>query len=299
MANLDSILKSREITLPTNIRLVKAMVSALVMHGCWELDSKESWAPKSWCFWSVVLEKTLESPLDCKEIKLVHPEGDQSWIFIGRTDAEVETPILWPSDLKNWVIGKYPDAGKDWSREEKGMTEGEMVGRHRWLYWHEFERASGVGDGQGILACCCSCSCKESDTTERLSWTQLMLDSYDMSPLPPLCGWLHSERLLWGSGHLERLGVSILALLLASPLSWGKFPTFLCSISSPAHRRGDNSSTYLKRLFWGLSRSTYNISEQSKFSISTCFTRDFLRGPVVKTLLLHCSGHLFDLWLGN
>ena len=206
------------------------------------------------------------------------------------------TLAAWFEELSHWKISW---CWERLSREEKGMTEGEMVGWHHWLYWHEFEQASGVGDGQGILACWCPCSCKESDTTERLNWTQLMLDSYDMSPLPPLCGWLHSERLLWGSGHLKRLGVSILALLLTSPLTWGKFPTFLCSISSPAHRRADNSSTYLKRLFWGLSRSTYNTSEQSKFSISTCFTRDFLRGPVVKTLLLHCTGHLFDLWLGN
>ena len=98
-------------------------------HVCmWELDYKESWAPKNWCFWTVVLEKTLESSLDCKEIQPVHPKGDQSWIFIGRTDAEAETLILRPPDVKNWLIGKYPDAGKDWRQEEKGMTEDEMVG---------------------------------------------------------------------------------------------------------------------------------------------------------------------------
>ena len=95
-----------------------------------ELDHKESWAPKNWCSWTVVLEKTLESPLDCKEIQPVHPEGDQSWVFIGRTDTEAETPILWPSDAKNWLIGKDPDAGEDWRQEEKGTTEDEMVG---WL----------------------------------------------------------------------------------------------------------------------------------------------------------------------
>ena len=105
----------------------------------WELDYKESWAPKNWCFWTVVLEKTLESPLDCKEIKSVNPKGDQSWIVIGRTDAEAETPILWPPDAKNWLIGKDPDAGKDWRREEKGTTEDEMVGWHHWLNGHEFE----------------------------------------------------------------------------------------------------------------------------------------------------------------
>ena len=104
----------------------------------WELDYKESWAPKNWCFWTVVLEKTLESPLDCKEIQPVHLKGDQSWVFIGRTNIEAETPILWPPDVKNWLIWKYPDAGKDWEQEEKGMTEDEMVGWHHWLNGHGF-----------------------------------------------------------------------------------------------------------------------------------------------------------------
>ena len=105
----------------------------------WELDYKESWALKNWCFWTVVLEKTLESPLDCKEIQPVHPKGNQSWIFTGRTDAEVETPILWPPDVKNWLLRKDPDAGKGWRQEEKGTTEDEMVGWHRRLDGHEFE----------------------------------------------------------------------------------------------------------------------------------------------------------------
>jgi len=105
----------------------------------WELDYKEGRVPKNWCFWTVVLEKTLESPLDCKEIQLVHPKGNQSWVFIGRTDAEVETPILWPPDAKNWLIWKGPDAGKDWRQEEKGTAEDEMVGWHHWLNGHEFE----------------------------------------------------------------------------------------------------------------------------------------------------------------
>ena len=105
----------------------------------WELDYKESWAPKNWCFWTAVLEKTLESPLDCKEIQPVHPKGDQSWIFLGRTDAEAETPILWPPDVKNWLIWKDPDAGKDWRWEEKGMTEDEMVGWHHRLNGRECE----------------------------------------------------------------------------------------------------------------------------------------------------------------
>jgi len=120
----------------------------------WELDCEESWTPKNWCFWTVVLEKTLESPLDCKEIQPVHSKGDQSWVFIGRTAAEAETPILWPPDVKSWLIGKAPDAGKDWRQEEKGTTEDEMVGWHHWLNGLEFEEAPGVGDGQGGLACC-------------------------------------------------------------------------------------------------------------------------------------------------
>ena len=105
----------------------------------WELDYKESWALMNWCFWTVVLEKTLESPLDCNEIQPVHPKGDQSWVFIGRTDVETETLILWPPDVKNWLIWKDPDAGKNWRWEEKGMTEDEMVGWHHWLDGHEFE----------------------------------------------------------------------------------------------------------------------------------------------------------------
>ena len=114
----------------------------------WELDHKEFWTQKNWCFWTVVLEKTLESPLDCKEIQPVHPKGDQSWVFIGRTDAEVEAPILWPPDGKNWFIRKNPDAGKDWRQEEKGTTEDEMVGCHHRLDGHEFEQA--LGDTTGV-----------------------------------------------------------------------------------------------------------------------------------------------------
>ena len=135
----------------------------------WELDYKESWALKNWCFWTVVLEKTLESPLDCKKIQPVNPKGNQSWIFIGRTDAEAETPILCPSDGKNWLTGKDPDAGKDWRQEDKGTTEDEMVGWHHWLDGHEFEQAVGVGDGQGSLACCSPWGAKELDTTGKLN----------------------------------------------------------------------------------------------------------------------------------
>ena len=120
----------------------------------WALDYKEIWVPKNWCFWTVVLEKTLESPLDCKEIQLVHPKWDQSWVFIGKTDVEAKTPILWPSHVKSWLIGKDPDAGKDWRQEEKGTTKDEMVGWHHGLEAHEFEQAPGTSDGQGGLACC-------------------------------------------------------------------------------------------------------------------------------------------------
>ena len=138
MTNLNSILKSRDITLPTKVRLVKAMVFPVVMYGC-ELDYKERWAWKNWCFWTVVLEETLNSSLNCKEIQPVHPEGNQSWIFIGRTDAEAETPILWTPDAKSWLIWKDPDAAEDWRWEEKGMTEDEMVVWHHQLDGHEFE----------------------------------------------------------------------------------------------------------------------------------------------------------------
>ena len=139
----------------------------------WDLDYIESWAPKNWCFWTVVLEKTLESPLDCKEIQPVHPKGNQSWIFIGRTDVAAETPILWPPDVKSWLIGKDPDAGKEWGQEEKGMTEDEMVGWHHWLDGHGFGWTPGVGDGQGGLACWSSWGLKESDMTERPNWNEL------------------------------------------------------------------------------------------------------------------------------
>ena len=144
----------------------------------WELDYKESWAPKHWCFWAVVLEKTLESLLDCKEIQPVYPKGNQSWIFIGRTDAEAETPVLWPPDVKNWLTGKDPDIGKDWRREEKETTEDEMIGWHHQLYGHEFEQTPGVGDGQGGLACCSPWGHKESDTTERLNWLLVVFVIY-------------------------------------------------------------------------------------------------------------------------
>ena len=139
MTYLDSILKSRDITLPTKVHLVKAMVFPSGYVRMWNLDCEESWASKNWCFWTVVLEKTLASPLDCKEIQPVHPKGNQPWIFIGRTDAEAETPVLWSLAAKDWLICKDPDAGKDLRQEEKGTTEDEMVGWHHQLNGQEYE----------------------------------------------------------------------------------------------------------------------------------------------------------------
>ena len=169
MTNRDSILKSRDIALPTKVRLVKAMVFRVVMYGC-ELDYKESW-----CFWTVVLEKTLESSLDCKEIQPVNSKGNQSWIFIGRTDAEAETPILWPPDVKKWLIWKDTDTGKDWRWEEKGTTEDEIIGWHHQLNGNGFVWTPVVGYGQGGLAYCTSWGLKGLDTTEQLNWTELIL----------------------------------------------------------------------------------------------------------------------------
>ena len=137
MTSLDSILKSRDITLSTNSSNQSYGFSSSHVW-MWELDYKENWMPKNWCFWTVVLEKTLESPLNCKEIKPVNPKGNQSWVFTGRTDVEAETPTLWPPDVKSWLIWKDPNAGKDWRQEEKGKTEDEMIGWHHWLDGHQF-----------------------------------------------------------------------------------------------------------------------------------------------------------------
>ena len=139
------------------------------------LDYKESWALKNWCFWTVVLEKILESPMDSKLIQPVNPNGNQSWIVIGRTDAVAEILILWPPDVKSWLIWKDTDAGKDWRWEEKGKTEDEMVGWHHWLDGHELEQAPGVGNGQWSLVCCSPWDCKESHMTEQLNRTDQRL----------------------------------------------------------------------------------------------------------------------------
>ena len=154
----------------------------------WELDCEESWVLKNWCFWTVVLEKTVESPLDCKQIQPVHPKGDQSWVFIGRTDIEAETPILWPPDAKSWLIWKDPDAGKDARQEERGMTEDKMVGRHHWLNEHGFGWTPGVGDGQRVLSCCDSWGYKELDMTGWLNWIWIRLSFLFLS-------WSYKQRL--------------------------------------------------------------------------------------------------------
>ena len=172
---LKSILKSRDIALLTKVHLVKAVVFPVVMYGCesWTIKKAECWridAFELWCW-----RRLLESPLDCKEIKLVHPKGDQSWIFIGRTDAEAEAPMLWSPDATNWLFGKDSDAGKDWRQEEKGTTEDEIVGWHHLLDGHEFEQALGVYDEQEILVCFSPWSCNELDTTEWLNATEVIV----------------------------------------------------------------------------------------------------------------------------
>ena len=172
MTNLDSTLKSRDITF-ANKSLDSLSYRFSSSHvWMWELDYKDSWAPKNWCFWTVVLAKTLESPLDCKEIQPVCPKGNQSWIFTGRTGAEAKAPILWPPDVKSWCMWKDSDAGKDWGQEEKGTTEDEMIGWHHQLNGREIEQAPGADDGHGSLAFCSHWGCTELDTTEPLSWTE-------------------------------------------------------------------------------------------------------------------------------
>ena len=170
ITNLDNILKGSDIILPTKVCLVKAMFFPSSHVWIWELDYKESWVSKNWCFWTVVLKKTLEHPLDCKEIKPANPKGNQSWIFIRRTDGWSWNSNIWPTDVKNWLIGKDPDAGKDWRQEEKGDNRG----------WdgHEFEQAPGVGDGQKSLACCSLWGCRVRH--DWVNWTDCLLITYQV-----------------------------------------------------------------------------------------------------------------------
>ena len=194
-------IEKQRIALPTKVLLVIAITFSSSRVCMWELDHKENWALKNWCFWTVVLEKTLENPLDCKETKPVHSKGNEPWIFIRRTDAEAEAPILWPPDVKSWLTDS--DAGKDWRQEEKGTTEDEMVGWYHRFDWHEFEEALGVGDEQGSLASCSSWGHKESDTTEWLNWTGLKY-----------CSKLYNLQLvvknpqMWRNHRYKRLTVS-------------------------------------------------------------------------------------------
>ena len=179
MATLDSILKSRDITFMTKVHIVKAIIFSSSYVWVWELDHEEGWALKNWCFWTVVLEKTLESPLDSKEIQPVHPKGDQSWVFTGRTDAKAKAPIVWPPDAKNWLIGKDPDAEKDWGQEEKRVTEDEMIRQHHWTEHngHEFEHTLGDSEGQGSLAGCSSWDHRvrrDLAAEQQLSWSSTL-----------------------------------------------------------------------------------------------------------------------------
>ena len=190
MTNLDSILKSRDVTLPTKLSLMKATVIPNVWK--WELDYKERWVPKNWCFWTVVLEKTVDSPLNCKEIQPVHPKENQSWVFIGRTDAEAEAPIIWPPDMKTWLTGKDPDAGKAWRQEEKGMTEDEMVGWHHRLSGHDLvmDREAWRAAVHGVT----------NSQTRLNNWTKLIFRNVILK-LRELVGWKLGQELtllMWG-----------------------------------------------------------------------------------------------------
>ena len=193
----------------------------------WEWDYKENWAWKNWCFWAVVLEKTLESPLDCMEIQPVHSKGDQSWVFIGRTDVDAETPMLWPPDAKSWLFWKDPDAGKDWGQEEKGTTEDEMVGWHHQLNGHEFGWTPGVGDGQGGLVWCDSWGRKESDTTEQLNWTE------------GTDGW---TRILLSISN-------ILSLKCTNKMLYSSLQTILSELLSSHSQNGDNPNQAYLTMF--------------------------------------------------
>ena len=210
----------------------------------WELDHKEGWVPKNWCFWTVVLEKTLESPLDCKEIKPVNPKGNQPWIFIGRTDAEAEAPIIWPPDGKSWLIGKDPDTGKYWGHEKKGVTEVEMGRWHHQLNGHEFEQTPGDGEGQESKACCSTWGHKESDTTEQLNNTSRCVDSAMIKYVGSLCIW-------YDVMHI------IPYFVASSPNPWP-------SLIKRKHQRNPRGGTF----YYRSSSTTYNF-HSSLFPIRT------------------------------
>ena len=230
----------------------------------WKLDYKESWQPKNWCFWTVVLEKTVESPLDCKEIQSVHPKGNQPWIFIRRTDADAETPILGPSDAKNWLIWTDPDAGKDWRWEEKGTTEDKMVGWHHQLVGHESEQASGVADGQGGLVCCSPWGHKELDATE-LNGTYLS----SLISLPDGHMMFHSWWMTWIYYYISLLYALIATSLfaldipLASPAyAWKSTFNSISSLVEPGVRWGERGTQDTKF------RGTQNQVSDSLYFVS-------------------------------
>ena len=243
------------------------MVFPVVHVWMWELDHKEGWVLKNWSFWTVVLEETLESPLDCKEIKQVNLKGNQPWIIIARTGAEAEVLILGPPDVKSWLIWKDPDAGKDW-RQEKGTTEDEMVEWHHRLNGHEFEQGPAVGDGQGGLACCNPWGRKESDTTEQLNWTEGRKERRATSSLPHE---LSCERavscpasfLPWGP-HLSWLPAVLLLRAPAGRRLACALPPLL--LSTPC--TGAGLSSLSRGLWW--SRQHRIINHLSIHQLQTC-----------------------------
>ena len=216
----------------------------------WELDYKESWAQKNWCFWTVVLEKTPEGPLECKEIQPVHPKGDQSWVFIERTDVEAETPVLWPPDAKTWLTGKDPDAGKDWGQEGKGTKEDEMVGWHHRLDGHGFGWTPGVGDGQGRLACCGHGVAKSQ--TRLSNWTELT---------HRLC-YIRYVRLMSRCSHLQNL-VLIFSCChsLKHVCSWRAF-IHVSQFKKPFFFKAPFLPAFIREALWGPKGKT-SLSETS------------------------------------
>ena len=244
MTNIYSMLKSRDTTLPTKVHLGKAMFFSSRHVWIWDLDYKDSWASKNGCFWTVVLEKTLESHLDCKMIQPVHPKWNQSWVFFRRAYVEAETPILWPPDVKNWLIEKDPDAAKDWRREEKAATEDEMVGWHHRLSGYDCESTLRVGDGQRSMVYCSPWGHKEWDTIERLNWTELNVAISHSQIQPCLLG----SKKCWSLNYLFNILASLFLIIshfcclynLGFGTFWrriahnnfGIYDCFLCSLNA-------------------------------------------------------------------
>ena len=188
MTNLDGVLKSRDIPLPAKVCISQSYGFSTSHGWMWELDHQEGWAPKTWRFQTVVLEKTLESPLDSKKIKPINFKGNQPWIFIARTGAEAEAPVPWPPYAESWLIGKDSDAEKDWRQEEKGVTEDKMVEWHHWLNGHEFEQTPGDSEGQGSLECCSSGVTKSR--TWPSEWAATTKSSHGNRAAKTTCPWV-------------------------------------------------------------------------------------------------------------